>query len=92
MLKERKAKIKEIIDAIPTNKTDLLAYEVLWNQLDDTLISERIKPWIEKKVSEYIGDDEPSLVTFICERLTENSDPNRLLADLAMVRRVVASS
>lgn len=82
---ERKQMIKELIEAIPTNKEMLFDYQVSWDQLDDELVEQRIKPWVEKKIRDYIGDDEPSLVSFICERVTTHSEPARLLGDLAMV-------
>ena len=83
---ERKLKVKELIDSIPTSKAELLACPVRWVHVDEALIEQRIRPWVEKKLAEYIGDDEPSLVSFICERVSTQCDPNRLLADLAMVR------
>ncbi|KAI6200061.1 hypothetical protein M3Y96_00693400 [Aphelenchoides besseyi] len=82
---ERKQMIKELIDAIPSNKAELFKHEVDWSHLDNTLVVQRIKPWVEKKIREYIGDDEPSLVTFICERVEARSEPTRLLGDLAMI-------
>ncbi|KAI6236784.1 hypothetical protein M3Y95_00195000 [Aphelenchoides besseyi] len=82
---ERKQMIKELIDAIPSNKAELFKHEVDWSHLDNALVVQRIKPWVEKKIREYIGDDEPSLVTFICERVEARSEPTRLLGDLAMI-------
>lgn len=77
--------IKELIEAIPTTKEEVFDYQVVWDHLDAEMVDQRIKPWVEKKIREYIGEDEASLVDFICERVSSHSEPSRLLRDLAMV-------
>ena len=34
-----------------------------------TLMEKRIQPWISKKILEYIGEEEPTLVEFICSKV-----------------------
>jgi len=82
---ERKKMIKELIARIPTNKDELFEFEVYWNLVDNTLVEQRVKPWVNKKILEYIGEEEPSLVAFICERVAAQIDPKRILQDLSMV-------
>lgn len=82
---ERKQMVKDLIQAIPTSKESLFEYQIAWDQLDSSLIEQQIKPWVEKKIRDYIGDDEPSLVSFICERIQTHIEPTRLLGDLSMV-------
>lgn len=82
---ERKQMVKELIDAIPTKKEELFDYSVAWVHLDDEVVEQKVKPWVEKKIRDYIGDDEPSLVSFICERVTSHTEPSRLLSDLAVI-------
>lgn len=89
---ERKQMVKELIDALPTHKSELFKYEIAWEHLDEAFIAQRIKPWVEKKIREYIGDEEPSLVAFICERVQARSEPTRLLGDLAMASALLAIS
>ncbi len=45
----------------------------------------RIKPWINKKIVEYIGEEEPTLTDFICQKVMANSQPQMILDDVAMV-------
>lgn len=33
----------------------------------------RIKPWINKKIIEYIGEEEPTLVDFVCSKVCDYS-------------------
>lgn len=45
----------------------------------------RIKPWINKKIVEYIGEEEPSLNEFICTKIMSNAKPQTILSDISMV-------
>lgn len=45
----------------------------------------RIKPWINKKISDYIGEEEKTLLEFICKKLLAKSSAQSLLDDVAMV-------
>ena len=46
----------------------------------------RIKPWVNKKIVEYIGEEEPTLTEFICQKVMAHSKPDVILNDVAMVR------
>ena len=50
-----------------------------------TLMDRRIKPWVNKKIVEYIGEEEPSLTDFICQKVMAHSVPSIILNDVAMV-------
>ena len=50
-----------------------------------TLMDRRIRPWVNKKIVEYIGDEEPTLSNFICEKVMAHSTPSAILSDIAMV-------
>ncbi|KRY35817.1 JNK1/MAPK8-associated membrane protein [Trichinella spiralis] len=82
---ERKKYVKSLIDKIPSSKEELFKYEIHWEYVDQLLIDRRIKPWISKKIIEYIGEEEASLVDFISEKVLERSTPQGLLDDISMV-------
>lgn len=42
-------------------------YGVLFLQ---TLMERRIRPWINKKIIEYIGEEEATLVDFVCSKVS----------------------
>ena len=46
----------------------------------------RIKPWVNKKIVEYIGEPEPTLVEFICSKVLTGSAPQSIINDVQMVR------
>jgi len=35
-----------------------------------TLMERRIRPWINKKIIEYIGEEEATLVDFVCSKVS----------------------
>ena len=45
----------------------------------------RIRPWINKKIAEYIGEPEPILVDFICSKILVGSTPQAILDDVQTV-------
>jgi len=45
----------------------------------------RIKPWVNKKIVEYIGEPEPTLVEFICSKVLMGSQPQSIIDDVQMV-------
>lgn len=83
---EKRRHIKSIIDKIPTEKADLFNYPLDWNEIDST-IEKKIRPWINKKIIEYIGEPEPTLVDFICSKVLAGSTPQGILDDVQMVSR-----
>nr|CAD2145599.1 unnamed protein product [Meloidogyne enterolobii] len=82
---ERKKLIKDLITRIPTEREQLFAFSLSWEFLDKQLMDSRVRPWINKKICEYIGEEEPSLVSFICEKIDSRASPDNILADLSMV-------
>lgn len=82
---EKRRHIKSIIDKIPTGKSDLFNYKLDWNEIDNPLMEKKIRPWINKKIIEYIGEPEPTLVDFICSKVLAGSTPQGILDDVQMV-------
>jgi RNA-binding protein 25 len=44
-----------------------------------------MKPWVKKKITEYIGDEEQAFIDFICKKLVERITPHQLAEHLALV-------
>ena len=45
----------------------------------------RISPWVKKKLNEIIGEDEPTLITFITDKLSSESKPEQILSEIQVV-------
>ncbi|XP_026680966.1 RNA-binding protein 25 [Diaphorina citri] len=84
-LEEKKKYIKSFIEKIPTDKKVLFNYQIDWAAVDNQLMERKIRPWINKKIIEYIGEPEPTLVDFICSKVLAGSAPQGVLDDVQMV-------
>uniref|UniRef100_A0A672Q0Q3 RNA-binding protein 25-like n=1 Tax=Sinocyclocheilus grahami TaxID=75366 RepID=A0A672Q0Q3_SINGR len=82
---EKRKHIKSLIEKIPTVKQELFNYPLDWNMVDTALMDRRIRPWINKKIIEYIGEEEATLVDFVCSKVMAHSTPEGILDDVAMV-------
>ncbi len=82
---DKKKHIKNLIDKIPTEKTALFEYNIDWDMVDNQLMERRIRPWVNKKIAEYIGEPEPTLTDFICSKVLAGSTPKAILEDVGMV-------
>uniref|UniRef100_A0A8C3G6K8 RNA binding motif protein 25 n=1 Tax=Cyclopterus lumpus TaxID=8103 RepID=A0A8C3G6K8_CYCLU len=70
---EKRKHIKSLIEKIPTARPELFTYPLDWTMVDSTLMDRRIKPWINKKIIEYIGEEEATLVDFVCSKVSLHS-------------------
>lgn len=82
---EKRKNIKSLIEKIPTDKASLFAHPVEWSLVDNVIMERRIKPWVNKKIVEYIGEPEPTLVEFICSKVLIGSQPQNIINDVQMV-------
>ncbi|XP_012724497.2 RNA-binding protein 25b isoform X3 [Fundulus heteroclitus] len=82
---EKRKHIKTLIEKIPTAKPELFSYPLDWAMVDTTLMERRVRPWINKKIIEYIGEEEATLVDFVCSKVMAHSMPQSILDDVAMV-------
>uniref|UniRef100_A0A0N4ZTH2 RRM domain-containing protein n=1 Tax=Parastrongyloides trichosuri TaxID=131310 RepID=A0A0N4ZTH2_PARTI len=82
---EKSALIKGIVNNIPKDKEELFKTPVLWEYIDKDIIANRIKPYVDTKVQEYLGDKEETFVEFILEKVAKQIEPENLLNDIKLV-------
>ncbi len=82
---ERKKAVKKLVESIPTDRDELFSYAIDWTQLDESLMDKRIKPWINKKIIEYIGEEEATLNDFICTKIQQHTKPEKLLEEVKVI-------
>lgn len=74
--------VKSLAHEIPTAREGLWAWDVKWDYLDDSAISDKLRPFIEKKVVEYLGVQEQLLVDVVEDHLRRHSKPAELVEEL----------
>lgn len=84
-VEEKKELTKQIIKKIPTNKEELFVHKIEWDQIDQKWMDDRIRPWVSKKISSFLGEEETSLCDYICEQIGQQANPEKLLKDVAVI-------
>lgn len=76
---------KQLIDMIPRTKEDLFSYEINWTLYDQHELHERMRPWISKKIMEFLGEEETSLVDYIVTSTREHVKATEMLETLKSI-------
>ena len=74
--------IRALAHEIPTDKEGLWAWDVKWDYLEDSVLREKLRPFVEKKVVEYLGVQEEFLVDVVEEHLRKHEKPAELVETL----------
>lgn len=81
-----KARSKAIIDSIPTGKDELFSAPVNWEKcVQYRIIETYIHPWLSKKMLEFLGEEEETLIQFILGKLNKKCHPNEILEEITQV-------
>ncbi|KAM1744807.1 hypothetical protein ACFX11_011645 [Malus domestica] len=70
---------KQLIDMIPKTKEELFSYEINWAIYEHHALHERMRPWISKKITEFLGEEETTLVDYIVSSTQEHVGAERML-------------
>ncbi|KAJ5172559.1 hypothetical protein N7492_005152 [Penicillium capsulatum] len=80
---ERAQAARQLAAEIPTDKEGLWKWEIKWEFVDDAVVSDQIKPFVEKKIVEYLGVQEQMLVDVVEDHLRQRGSPQELAEQLA---------
>ncbi|KAL0930668.1 u1 snrnp-associated protein [Colletotrichum truncatum] len=75
--------VRALAQEIPSEKEGLWNWTVQWDFLDDAIIREKLRPFVEKKIVEYLGVQEELLVEVVEEHLRKHGKPSDLVEELA---------
>ncbi|XP_019423639.1 PREDICTED: RNA-binding protein 25-like isoform X2 [Lupinus angustifolius] len=76
---------KQLIDMIPKTKDELFSYEINWSVYDKNQLHERMRPWISKKIEEFLGEEENTLIDYIVSSTQEHVKASEMLERLQMI-------
>jgi PWI domain len=83
---ERAQAAKQLAADIPNDSEGLWKWDVKWEFVDESVIDERLKPFVEKKIVEYLGVQEQMLVDVVMNALRSRGRPQDLIRELEEVR------
>ncbi|CAL5012332.1 unnamed protein product [Urochloa decumbens] len=81
---------KQLIDMIPRTKEELFAYDINWTVYDKHELHERMRPWISKKIIEFLGEEESTLVDYIVSCTKDHVQAEKMLELLQSILDVEA--
>ncbi|GFZ21258.1 splicing factor PWI domain-containing protein [Actinidia rufa] len=76
---------KQLIDLIPKTKDELFSYEINWGIYDKNELHDRMRPWISKKITEFLGEEETTLVDYIVSSTREHVKASEMLERLTSI-------
>lgn len=83
---ERDEAVRQLAQEIPSDREGLWKWPVKWDFVDEALIGEKLKPFVEKKIVEYLGVQEQMLVEVVEDHIRKRGGPQELLEQLEGVR------
>ena len=75
--------VRALAHEIPVDRDGLWAWDVKWDYLEESAIREKLRPFVEKKVVEYLGVQEQFLVDVVEEHLRKHQKPAELVDTLS---------
>jgi hypothetical protein len=79
---ERDQAVRQLAAEIPNDKEGLWKWDVKWDFVDDTVIVEKLRPFVEKKIMEYLGVQEQLLVEVVEDHIRGRGKPGELVESL----------
>jgi len=79
---ERAQAARQLAADIPSDKDGLWKWDVKWEFVDETVLGEQLKPFVEKKIVEYLGVQEQMLVEVVEDHIRKRGPPQALVEQL----------
>lgn len=81
--KLRDDEMRRLIQQVPTEKAKAFAFEIDWDIVHQNgIIEKKLRPWVRKKVTEYLGAEEQGMIEFIMRKVSGHTPPATILAEL----------
>ena len=79
---ERAQAARQLAADIPSDRDGLWKWPVKWEFVDETVLSEQLRPFVEKKIVEYLGVQEQMLVEAVEGHVRKRGSPQDLVDEL----------
>ncbi|KAH8586835.1 hypothetical protein B0O99DRAFT_602157 [Bisporella sp. PMI_857] len=76
---ERDQAVRQLAAEIPTEKEGLWSWDIKWDFVDDAVIVEKLRPFVEKKIVEYLGVQEQMLIEVVEDHIRGRGKPGELV-------------
>eukprot|EP00435_Cladocopium_sp_Y103_P010455 s3167_g2.t1 len=81
--KLRDDEMRRLIHQVPTDKARAFAFDIDWDAVHgNNIIEKKLRPWVKKKVTEFLGNEEQGMIEFILKKVTAHTKPDIILAEL----------
>lgn len=81
--KLRDDEMRRLIQQVPTDKARAFAFDIDWDAVHgNNIIEKKLRPWVKKKVTEFLGNEEQGMIEFILKKVTAHTKPDIILAEL----------
>lgn len=74
--------VRNLAQEIPSDKDGLWAWPVKWDYMDESVVRDKLRPFVEKKIVEYLGVQEEMLVEAVEEHLRKHGGAAELVEEL----------
>ncbi|WVW80454.1 hypothetical protein I302_102436 [Kwoniella bestiolae CBS 10118] len=81
-LAKRNAKLLEIKKTLPQSKRDIFRAGIDWAAVHDSTIRDKIKPFVESQIKQFLGELDQDLVEFVLEHLKDKKGSDDLVDGL----------
>ena len=85
---ERDQAVRNLAAEIPSDKEGLWNWNVKWEFVDEAVIVEKLRPFVEKKIMEYLGVQEQLLVEVVEEYVRKRAKAQDLVEQLEPVSSI----
>eukprot|EP00438_Fugacium_kawagutii_P012368 Skav216279 [mRNA] locus=scaffold951:177812:198145:+ [translate_table: standard] len=81
--KLRDDEMRRLIQQVPTDKARAFTFDIDWDAVHgNNIIEKKLRPWVKKKVTEFLGNEEQGMIEFILKKVTAHTKPDIILAEL----------
>lgn len=82
---DKKKLVEDLISRIPTDKDKLFETQVDWSMLSDSLLNNRIRQWLERKIADLLGEETEDVIEFVVGLLKSHTGVTGILAEVGFI-------